>query len=140
MAKKIDNVQLYASLRKALEQERAGIQARLRSLEKALGSNNVVATTAVALQPGPWTPSETAPRMKATRRAKRPQNTITLRDAVARVTAKKPLGIADIVERVQGIGYVFASKNPRNSLGAYLYGPAGKRFFGAEAGRFYPLN
>ena len=139
MGKKMDSVQLYAALRKVLEQERSGIRMRLRSLDRALGGDIAQVATDMAPSFNAAAATFTAP-VRRTRRMKRPQNAITLRDAVARVTARKALGIADIVERVQGIGYVFASKNPRNSLGAYLYGPAGKKYFGAEAGRFYPLS
>ena len=57
-----------------------------------------------------------------------------------------PVGEIDLVRReperaLQSLGgrragYVFKSSNPTNSVGAYLYGPEGKKHFAREDGQF----
>jgi hypothetical protein len=67
----------------------------------------------------------------------RPNNEMTLPGAIAKVTAKSPLTIREIVEAVVQAGYKFSSANPINSVGVYLYGP-GKKLFKRKAGKFSP--
>ena len=47
-----------------------------------------------------------------------------------------PLEIRELVVAVEKLGYRFKSKNPANSLGAFLYGPEGKQHFKKVAGGF----
>ena len=54
---------------------------------------------------------------------------MSMREAISKVLAKAPLGIRDIVGGMQRIGYKFKSSNPTNSVGAFLYGPEGKKSF-----------
>lgn len=63
---------------------------------------------------------------------------MTMRDAIATATARGPIGISGLVPAVKKLGYKFTSKNPVNSLGAYLYGPAGKAHFRKVADGFIP--
>lgn len=65
---------------------------------------------------------------------------MSIREAITKVTAGQPLGLSDLVAAVQRIGYKFESKNPRNSVGAYLYSPHGKKYFKRVNGKFSPLK
>ena len=123
MRKQNDAVQQFTALRSALLREREAILARLREIEEALGS-------AGGLPGG-------ARGRRGRALGARPENSMNIREAVAKVTAKKPLTIREIVEEVQKIGYRFQSSNPVNSVGAYLYG-AGKKEFKRTDGKFTP--
>jgi hypothetical protein len=54
----------------------------------------------------------------------RPRNAITKTDALLQVlkSASKPLSHRDLVLGIQNLGYVFASRNPSNTLNPLLYG------------------
>jgi hypothetical protein len=54
----------------------------------------------------------------------RPDNEMSLAEAIAKVMAKSPLSVRHIVEAVGKAGYKFSSANPINSVGAHLYGLA----------------
>jgi hypothetical protein len=120
MRKQNDAVQQFTALRSALLREREKLQARLREIDEALGS------------------AGGGPRRGRVLGA-RPENSMNIREAVSRVTAKKPLSIREIVAEVQKIGYRFQSSNPVNSVGAYLYG-AGKKEFKRTDGKFTPVS
>ena len=53
--------------------------------------------------------------------AKRTKNVISLREAIAKVTARKPLSKQEILTAVQKEGYRFGGKDPMNSLQSFLY-------------------
>jgi hypothetical protein len=72
--------------------------------------------------------------------ATRPANKLKLRDAISKVSGKKPLSVREIVEAVQKLGYQFQSSNPVNSVGAFLYGPSGKKHFKRMNGKFAPIG
>jgi hypothetical protein len=65
----------------------------------------------------------------------RAQNTMTMREAITRAVGKKPLGFTEVFHAVTALGYKFSSAKPKNSLGAYLYGP-GKSYFKRVKGKF----
>jgi len=121
MRKQNDAVQQFTALRSALLREREKIQARLLEIDEALGS------------------SGGSGQRRGRVLGARPENSMNIREAVARVTAKKPLSIREIVAEVQKIGYRFQSSNPVNSVGAYLYG-AGKKEFKRTDGKFTPVS
>jgi hypothetical protein len=54
----------------------------------------------------------------------RPRNSISKVDALLTLlkTAKKPLSQKDLVVGIQNLGYVFASRNPTNTMTPLLYG------------------
>ena len=54
----------------------------------------------------------------------RPRNAVTKVDALLQVlkSATKPLSQRDLVLGIQSLGYVFASRNPSNTLNPLLYG------------------
>lgn len=54
---------------------------------------------------------------------------MSMREAISKALAKQPLGIQDVVAGMKKIGYRFKSSNPVNSVGAFLYGPEGKKTF-----------
>lgn len=55
---------------------------------------------------------------------RRPQNTMSKLEAIIKVleAATKPLSQRELVNGIEHLGYVFASKNPYNTLNPYLYG------------------
>lgn len=57
-------------------------------------------------------------------RSGRPRNELTKVDALLQVlkSATKPLSQRELVVGIQNLGYVFASKNPANTLNPLLYG------------------
>ena len=59
-----------------------------------------------------------------------------MRDAITNVVRTSPKKIREIVAGMQSLGFVFKSKNPINSVGAYLYGPEGKKYFKRADGKF----
>jgi hypothetical protein len=94
MRKQNDAVQQFTALRSALLREREKLQARLREIDEALGNAG-----------------GGGPRRGRVLGA-RPENAMNIREAVAKVTAKKPLSIREIVAEVQKIG----SKVPTRSI------------------------
>src|SRR6266576_6029541 len=115
MPKQIDSVQRFTALRAALVSEREVIRKRLQQIDTALGG-------AAGKISAPPAQKKAAPRSaKPSARPSRASNTMSIREAVAKVTAKKPLSVREIVEAVQKIGYKFTSRDPVNSVGAYLY-------------------
>jgi len=65
---------------------------------------------------------------------------MSIREAIAKVTSREPLGLSDLVDAVQKIGYKFESSNPRNSVGAYLYSKHGKKYFKNVGGKFSSIG
>jgi len=126
MRKRIDPLQQFVDLRTALHQELTGIRSRLRELDAALGGE-----IPVPFVKEDANPSVTSSNAIPSRNAKR----LTMREAVALVTANGSLTMAEIVQAMKSLGYKFKTKNPRNSVGAFLYGP-GKKDFKGVAGRF----
>lgn len=123
MRKQNDSVQQFTALRSALVREREAIQQRLRQIDAALTGGQPTPATSLRQKPG----------------RSRPDNAMNIREAIAKVTSKKPLSIREIVDAVQQIGYRFQSANPVNSVGAYLYG-AGKKDFKRANGKFVPVR
>jgi hypothetical protein len=124
-----DSVAKFVALRAALLREREAIHKRLQQIDAALGSADLPS-------------ARTAVDSAAKRRGRPPRsgNGMSIREAITKVTSKQPLGLSDLVEAVQRIGYKFESNNPRNSVGAYLYSPYGKKHFRRTNGKFSPLK
>ena len=129
MRKQLDAVQQFTALRAALIRERDAIRQRLQQIDAALAG--VGKTTA------PAAPKKPGPRSGGRRRA---GNTMNIREAITKVTAAKPLSVRDIVGAVQKTGYKFTSRNPVNSVGAYLYGAHGRKHFKRVDGKFAPAK
>lgn len=127
----------FVSLREQLLRDKAELEARLAEINKALG---VVTAAPVAAVPSQEVGGKPARAKRAARAAapaaprKRAKNTIALRDAVLQVTKSKPLSRQEILEAVQGLGYVFAAKDPLNSLSTLLYTDKGIKNHGGKFG------
>jgi hypothetical protein len=128
MPKQMDALKQFTALRTALEHERTQIQQRLKDIDAALSGGEV-----------PFVKHPTEGLVTATQRrapAKRARTKLTVREAIAQATADKPLSVREIVEAMRKLGYKFKSKKPENSVGAYLYGPEGKKHFKRVDGKF----
>jgi hypothetical protein len=131
---KHDSIQQFVALRAALEKERAALQKRLTEIDQVLAGT--ATPTAAPRRAGRRAASPAkAPRKRSSRRA---VNAVTLREAIARATAHGALSVRDVVNAVKKSGYRFKSANPVNSVGAYLYGPEGKKHFKRANGKFSP--
>jgi hypothetical protein len=58
---------------------------------------------------------------------------------MTQVTSRQPLSVREIVEAVRSAGHKFESSDPIKSVGAYLYGPEGKKHFKRNDGKFSPM-
>jgi len=119
---KKDVLQEYISLQAALHREREELVGRLRQIDDVLG------------QPSPFG-SGAGPRVG---RRGRGVNNMSLKDAVLRVTATRPMTKQEVYDAVQKLGYQFGGKDPLNSLGVVLYGKNPR--FRNDGGRFSPTS
>jgi len=140
MPRTADSLQRFVALRNSLQQERAALQRRLKEIDAALGteSSSPAAAAAPARRGRPPGRPRATPAPGAPRRGpgRPPRNDLSMRDAIARAIESRPLAIRDIVDSMQRLGFIFKSKNPVNSVGAYLYGPEGKKHFKRADGKF----
>jgi hypothetical protein len=126
-----DSVARFVALRASLLKERDALHNRLQQIETALGS----------VAQGRWVGSSSLATMPRKRgRPPRSGTGLSIREAITKVTARQPLGLSELVDAVQRIGYRFESKNPRNSVGAYLYSPHGRKHFRRVNGKFSPVG
>lgn len=121
---KID-IRRYLSLRDSLLKEKSHLEVRLHEINQAIGQTE--AGSSIITARSGFTPAA------GRRGRKRAAGGLSLRDAVLQV-ATTPLTKAEILQRVEGLGYRFSTKNPLNSLGVILYGRNPK--FRNEGGRF----
>jgi signal recognition particle subunit SEC65 len=113
-----DVIKQFKAAHAVILKERERLTQHLHEIEQALRQIGALPSTGRATGP-------------------RPANTMNIREAVEKATAKKPLSIREIVKAVQEAGYKFSSSNPVNSVGAFLYG-AGKQHFKRVDGKFIP--
>lgn len=116
---KTDSLKQYVALRDSLVKEKAALEARLAQINQALGSDTVRSSS------------------KQAGSVKRMENTLSLKEAVRKVTSVKPLTKKEIMAAVARIGYRFAAKDPMNSLNVILYT---KGNFKNQDGKFSPLK
>jgi len=95
--------------RDKLQKEKAKLESRLAEIKEALGE-----AMSKVIDPG-------IPRKRVKRGKKRVKNEMSLREAVLKVTAAKPLNRKEIVEQLDIIGYRFNTKNPVGSLNMMLH-------------------
>jgi hypothetical protein len=154
-----DSLRQYLDLRSALERERSELQQRLQQIEDVLGNGRrgpgrPPKSAAATFVPKPQAPQSQPPRVakpapakviakpapvKKPAPAKAPafgRPALSMREVIAKIVAKNPQRIGDIVDGMHRAGYVFKSSNPTNSVGAYLYGPEGKKHFVRADGKF----
>ena len=122
-----DAVKQFVALRAALAQEKARLETRLAEINRALGEGAPARTV---------TQSASAPAGPRGRRS-RASNTMSLKEAVTRVTRNKPMTRPEILEAIKKIGYKFTAKDPMNSLNVTLYT---KGNFKNDNGKFSPLK
>ena len=112
-----DPLQQYAKLHKQLTDEKTQLEKRLSQINEVLG-----AAGAPAQAPAASAQVQTPVRPGA-RRGRKPKgsNEMSLRDAVLKALAHGPLARKDLAKAVEGVGYIFNTKNPLNSIGSVLY-------------------
>ena len=120
---KTDTVQQYLSIRQSLITEKAALESRLAQVSKAL-SGQTAAPAAPAIYTGkrrgrPPGKAKAKPGPKAGRT--HAKNSMSMREAVFKVLADKPLGRQEVLVAVLKLGYKFSTNNPLNSLGVVLY-------------------
>ena len=119
-----DAVKQFVALRTALTAEKARLEARLAEINRALGQGAPASRT-IAEQS-----SARGGRVRA-------KNTMSLKEAVTRVTRNKPMTRNEILEAIRKIGYKFTAKDPMNSLNVTLYT---KGNFKNDKGKFSPAK
>lgn len=117
---KLDSLQQYVSLRRSLVEERKKLQQRLEELDRVLSDETVGPVQAV----------------RRGRPRKKVRNSISLRQAVLKLTGEKPLTKQEILEGLKRIGYKTTSKNPMGLLNPLIYGK--KSLFVKRGGKFSP--
>jgi hypothetical protein len=128
---KLDVLKQFSSLRNKLESERRAIQNRLAAIYAALnGKMGAVPVTPTAKGPSALRLERRGrkPGKKPFRPDRKPRkkSVFSLKEAVRKVTAQRPLTKREIVAAVQKIGYKFAAKRPTRSLENFLYNKKNK--------------
>jgi hypothetical protein len=135
----------YVRLRDILKAEKASMLDRLTQIDEVLGAEVGAAKRPKApapvakagrrrgRPPGVGAKPQAAKKAAAKAGAVRPENPITLRQAVTQVTKKGGLTKQEILAEVDKLGYRFAAKNPMISLNTLLY-KSGK--FKNQAGKW----
>lgn len=116
---KPDSLKRYVSLRDSIFAEREQLLSRLREIDVALGAMGFRG------RDGAYAPRTAVGRIR---------NELSLKEAVLKVIAAKPLTKHEILDAVLRLGYQFSTNDPLNSLGVILYGKSPK--FKNEGGRF----
>lgn len=123
--KKSDSLQQYRALRSSLVSERDAIQKRLQELNAALGDAKAPASASPAIKKLGRPPGK----------AKRVENTMSLREAVLKVLTATPVTRQELLAAVLKVGYRFSGSQPLNSLQTFLYG-SGKKLVKNVDGKF----
>jgi len=124
---KIDTLERFELLQRELVQERAELQKRLAKLNRVLGANEPAAPLVPKAQPQASPPALGGEKLG-------------MREAIQQATASQPLTIREVVAAIKNLGYRFKSSDPYNSVGAYLYGKAGREYFKKIGKTFAPLG
>jgi hypothetical protein len=135
---KLDPLKQFVKLRQQLLEEKGSIEERLEEINEALGHEEATITE-------PSIDSAQDPKPKATRgRKPRAGNGMSLREALFKTLAIRPLARSEVVKAVEGMGFRFTTKDPLNSISSILYAkntpikrnPEGKYYIdgGAQTG------
>ena len=95
----------FMGMRESLLEERKNLEEQIKQIDEALGVPAGLGLRGMGIR----------------RRAKRARNEMSLKEAISKVIAKKPMGRKDILKAVQDLGYKFSTSHPLNSLSAALY-------------------
>lgn len=134
MGKMGNTINQFMALKAALEAERDSIRSRLQALDAILGSSaNLSAAPRDQMSVGSLAPRRRG-RPPGRRNAPKTadaggEQKFGLREAVRQAIANRALSIRELVPAVERLGYRFSSKDPVNSLGAYLYSKRGQEHF-----------
>lgn len=109
---KTNDLKTFLNHRNKLLALRDQLRAEADEIDRALGTPETNGHARVGLAP-----ARSVPR----------KNAMSLREAVAKVTSKRPLTKQEVLQAVQDLGYVFTTKKPINSLNALIY-PEGSLF------------
>lgn len=105
---KLTDVNKYVALREALAKEKTALEARLAAINAALEGKPPAAPSKPGPKPGP-------------RSRKRAKNEMSMKEAVVKALAAKPLSRTELLQAVLKLGYKFTAKDPLNSLSTLLY-------------------
>lgn len=108
----------FVSLQEELLRQKRRLEAQLAEINRALGAHS-------AAVGGNGSGAEGRKRAK---------NSMSLKEIVLQVTRSKPLSRQDLLAAVQKAGYVFAAKDPLNSLSTLLYTDKDIRNHGGKFG------
>jgi hypothetical protein len=108
---KTASVKQFVALRAALLKEKAQLEARLKEICTGLEMTAAAPAASASSGRGPK------------KRGPRAVNALSLREAVDKVVASKPLTKPEILKAVGGLGYKFTARNPMMSLNTLLYTP-----------------
>jgi hypothetical protein len=120
---KIDRLKQFVTLRASLEKERAALLNRLGEIDKVLR----IASAAPGF-------ASSRPARPSGRRGPRGGNSISLKEAILRVTRARPLPKREILDAIGKLGYKFQSKNPMNSMSVLLYTDKAFKNYGGKFG------
>ncbi|MFM8471554.1 MAG: hypothetical protein ACKODH_16590 [Limisphaerales bacterium] len=109
---KLTDVDKFLALRESLTKEKAGLEARLAAINRALGAP-VPVIAALRAKPGPKPGSR--------RRGKRAKNTLSMKEAAVKAVTGKSLSRHEVLKAILALGYKFTAKDPLNSLSSLLY-------------------
>jgi hypothetical protein len=116
---KIDPVKQYVSLRRQLVDEQRRIEARLLEINAALNES---------------APASPVPPAAPVKRGNIKPGALSVKQAVVKVTSRKPMTKEEILEEVGKLGVVIRSDDPFNYLNTILYGKNPR--FSREDGKF----
>jgi predicted DNA-binding transcriptional regulator len=129
----LDPIKQYLALQERLQREKTQLQQRLGEIDQALAG----ASTRLGMVRGIGN-NRRGVTTKPSQHVRRIQNELSLKQAILKAIAKRPLSRREILQQVQKLGYRFASSNPLNTLGATLYG--NKKLFKNKGGQFSPAK
>lgn len=121
---KRDPLQQYVALRTVLQKEKYRLEDRIHQISGLLGQDGT-------------TSSSRLPALTPKRIHERARNKLSLRQAILKATASKPLTKPEILAAIQNLGYTFTTAKPMNSINFILYGKNPK--FRNQQGKFSPV-
>jgi hypothetical protein len=125
-----DILQRYLASHEAIRREKTVLESRLARIKQALAGRAMMPTSSSRMLLA-------VPR-RARRAGKRAANSMSLVEAMRKVTSAKPLTKPEILAAIKKLGYKFASANPMNSINVKLYTRG--LFVKRAGGRFAPAK
>lgn len=110
-----DKLAAFRALQEDLIREHQALQKRMREIEEVL--SRPLEGLGSAFEAAPARPATAAPAAPK----KSVAHPMPLKEAILKVTTKKPLTKQEIVEAVKALGYNFTTATPINSVNVVLY-------------------